>query len=93
MSGLQIRDMSRGTMGILLLLAARGVTAHDHDTSEIEDGEYMSPEPLVRWLLFRIQRSPLDTDFSTGFDTMDTYSPDDLGFWHHIPNGNGSRCK
>jgi hypothetical protein len=30
-----------------LLLSAKGVVAHGHDMSKIQEGEFVSPEPMV----------------------------------------------
>lgn len=71
-----------------LLFSARGVHAHGHDMSKIQDGEFVSEEPIVRG---RCRTSDgLNTDVDVGRDTMDAYSFDDALLWHHISSWNGS---
>lgn len=75
-------------LSIALLFSTRGVQAHGHDMSKIQDGEFVSEEPIVRG---RCRTSDgMDTDQELGRDIMDAYSFDDALFWHHIPSWNGS---
>jgi hypothetical protein len=33
------------------------------------------------------------SDRFLGFDTMDSYTADDVVFWHYIPDWNGTWCR
>jgi hypothetical protein len=81
-------------LSIAVLLSARTVNAHGHDMSKVVEGEYVSAEPIVctatdRKLVIRTSRVLIE--LVTGRDIMDSYTPDDAVFWHHLPNWNGPR--
>lgn len=72
-----------------VVLSARGVHAHGHDMSKIQDGEFVSPEPIVggRW---KRSSDRVDADENTGCDFMGSHSVADGGLWHYISGWNGS---
>lgn len=57
---------------------------------KIQEGEYMSADPIVR--LFGGPRGIRMLTDIAGFDIMGSYPIDDVVLWDNIPNWDGSRC-
>lgn len=72
-----------------LLSVAATVRAHEHHMDEIEEGKYVSDDPIVR------QPSPLETETelsltaSPGLNTMDTHNGAGVCVGYIVPYWNG----
>jgi hypothetical protein len=73
----------------LLLGFAATAKSHEHHMGNIEEGKFVSNEPLVRDMAWRISTFGRGLMVALGHDTMGTHFGADAGMGNLVPHGNG----